>query len=71
MNSRSTADTLNKLTEEEIGLIKMDYDLKQTIDNLTIDSYDEVDRAINYIKEWFLQDEIRYTNQIISLLEAK
>ena len=49
----------------------MDYDMKQTIDNLTIDSYDEVDRAINYIKQWFLQDEIRYTNQIISLLEAK
>jgi len=67
--SQSTDDSLNKLSEEEIRLIRVDYDIKQVIENIEINTTDDVDLAINYIKQWFLKDEIRYTNELITLLE--
>jgi hypothetical protein len=41
--SQSTDDTLNKLSDTDIGLLRIDYDIKQIIENITIDSHDGVD----------------------------
>lgn len=51
--------------------MRIDYDYKQVIDSLKVETKEDVDKAIDYIKAWFFKDELRYVNQIIQKLEEK
>ena len=53
-------NTQAKFTYKEIRLMKMDYNFKQKVKKLQINSKKDVEVAVNYIMQWSLKDDIRY-----------
>ena len=61
----------SKFTVEEIELMRIDYNYQQIIHNLPLENIEDVEQAMRYLKEWFVQDELCYVHEIITKIEKR
>jgi len=56
----SISNNDHNFTPEEIKYIRIDWEYKQVINNIQIQTKQDMDTAYAVIKDWFHKDEVKY-----------
>ena len=63
--------TQYNFTEKDTEYMRIDWEYKQVVKNLKIETKEDVDKAHQIIKDWFPKNELRQVNKIIEKLQTK